>query len=214
MSTLIREVKLIKAEAKVNSNKWWTGQLFDDGTVKATWGRVGYKGDSGQWNRGEKYFDKKIQEKLKKGYTYLKTIGNGNKEVSAGTSVKNKDLHSIARTQLVKSSSPKLERLIDQLVKSNIHRITQAFHRRFKSQGVIVRHLLTRQPGVLSGKLRHERPDWNLVGLFVTQGGDVAGKAFLVKLFHVHGALRNDGRYRRSSKSISQAFCSCSSPKL
>ncbi|HOS16660.1 MAG TPA: WGR domain-containing protein, partial [Bacteroidales bacterium] len=125
MSTLIREVKLIKAEAKVNSNKWWTGQLFDDGTVKATWGRVGYKGDSGQWNRGEKYFDKKIQEKLKKGYTYLKTIGNGNKEVSAGTSVKNKDLHSIARTQLVKSSSPKLERLIDQLVKSNIHRITQ-----------------------------------------------------------------------------------------
>ena len=62
MSTLIREVKLIKAEAKVNSNKWWTGQLFDDGTVKATWGRVGYKGDSGQWNRGEKYFDKKTKE--------------------------------------------------------------------------------------------------------------------------------------------------------
>jgi predicted DNA-binding WGR domain protein len=47
MPTLLKEIKLIKSEVTENNNKFWFGQLFDDGTVKATWGRVGYSGDSG-----------------------------------------------------------------------------------------------------------------------------------------------------------------------
>ncbi len=50
-------------------------------------------------------------------------------------------------------------------------------------------NLLAGVAGVLGDELRHERADGNLVGLLVAEGGDVAGEAFLVKLFRVHGAL-------------------------
>lgn len=126
MSTLIKEVKLIMTEVGTNNNKWWTGQLFDDDTVKATWGRVGYSGDSGEWSGGDSYLSKKVKEKLKKGYTELKTIGAVTSSLSSGVTVKNSDLQQIARTQLIKSSNPTLERLIKRFVDANVHKITSS----------------------------------------------------------------------------------------
>lgn len=126
MATLIKEVKLIKTEVGENNNKWWTGQLFDDGTVKATWGRVGYSGDSGEWQGGDDYLQKKFREKLKKGYTELKTVGAVTATQGSGTVVKNSDLHQIAKSQLIKSSNPTLERLIARFVQANVHKITSS----------------------------------------------------------------------------------------
>lgn len=125
MATLIKEVKLIMTEVGTNNNKWWTGQLFDDGKVKATWGRVGYSGDSGEWDGGDSYLQKKIKEKLKKGYTELKTVGNVTPVNGTSTPVRNSDLHAIAKTQLIKSSNPTLERLIKRFVDANVHKITR-----------------------------------------------------------------------------------------
>lgn len=126
MATLLKEVKLIMTEVGTNNNKWWTGQLFDDGTVKATWGRVGYSGDSGEWQGGDSYLDKKVREKVKKGYTELKTVGAVTASAGSGAAVKDADLHSIAKTQLVKSSNPTLERLIKRFVDANVHKITSS----------------------------------------------------------------------------------------
>lgn len=125
MATLLKEVKLIKSEVSENNNKWWTGQLFDDGTVKATWGRVGYSGDSGEWSGGDSYLQKKIKEKLKKGYSELKTIGNAVANSASSATVKNSDLYSIAKSQLIKSSNPTLEKLIKRFVEANVHKITR-----------------------------------------------------------------------------------------
>ena len=111
-------------EVGTNNNKWWTGQLFDDGMVKANWGRVGYSGDNGEWSGGQSYLDKKVKEKMKKGYTELKTISNAITG-SAGVAVKNQDLHTIARSQLIKASNPTLERLITRFVQANVHKITR-----------------------------------------------------------------------------------------
>ena len=113
-------------EVGTNNNKWWTGQLFDDNTVKATWGRVGYSGDSGEWQGGQAYLDKKIKEKTKKGYTELKTVGNATASLGSGTAVKDRDLHAIAKTQLIKASNPTLERLIKRFVDANVHKITSS----------------------------------------------------------------------------------------
>lgn len=124
MATLIKEIKLIKSEVETNNNKWWTGMLYDDGTVKATWGRVGYAGDEGEWSGGQSYLDKKIKEKLKKGYTEVKTVGNVVAAKGSGDVVKNRDLHEIAKTQLIKSSNPTLEKLIKRFVEANVHKIT------------------------------------------------------------------------------------------
>lgn len=124
MATLVKEIKLIKSEVESNNNKWWTGMLYDDGTVKATWGRVGYAGDEGEWPGGQSYLDKKIREKLKKGYTEVKTVGNAVAAKGSGEVVKNRDLHEIAKTQLIKSSNPTLSKLIKRFVEANVHKIT------------------------------------------------------------------------------------------
>lgn len=126
MATLIKEVKLIKTEVSSNNNKFWTGQLFDDGTVKASWGRVGYSGDTGEWSGGDAYLEKKIKEKTKKGYSELKTVGNVTPVTGSGAPVKDRDLHAIAKTQLIKSSNPTLERLIKRFVDANVHKITSS----------------------------------------------------------------------------------------
>jgi len=126
MATLLKEVKLIMTEVGTNNNKWWTGQLFDDGTVKATWGRVGYSGDSGEWQGGDSYLQKKIKEKLKKGYTELKTVGAVTASSGSGSVVKDRDLHAVAKAQLIKSSNPTLERLIARFVQANVHKITSS----------------------------------------------------------------------------------------
>ena len=100
--------------------------MFDDGTVKATWGRVGYSGDSGEWQGGDSYLEKKLREKLKKGYTELKTVGSVTASQGSGQVVRNSDLHAIAKTQLIKSSNPTLERLIKRFVDANVHKITSS----------------------------------------------------------------------------------------
>lgn len=125
MATLIREVRLIKTEVESNNNKFWHGFLYDDGTVKAEWGRVGYSGDSGEWSGGDSYLEKKLREKLKKGYSEQKTVsGVANNGAAPSVAVKNSDLHQIAKSQLLKASNPILSRLIDRLVAANVHKIT------------------------------------------------------------------------------------------
>jgi poly [ADP-ribose] polymerase len=124
MAILVKEIKLIKSEVESNNNKWWTGMLYDDGTVKATWGRVGYAGDEGEWPGGQSYLDKKVREKIKKGYTEVKTVGNIVTAKGSGEVVKNRDLHEISKTQLIKTSNPTLEKLIKRFVDANVHKIT------------------------------------------------------------------------------------------
>lgn len=126
MANLIKEVKLIKTEVGENANKFWYGFLYDDGSVRAEWGRVGYSGDSGEWQGGDSYLEKKIKEKIKKGYTELKTVGSVTASQGSGAVVKDSDLHGIAKTQLLKSSNPTLERLIKRFVDANVHKITSS----------------------------------------------------------------------------------------
>jgi predicted DNA-binding WGR domain protein len=126
MATLIKEVRLIKTEVGENANKFWNGFLYDDGTVKAEWGRVGYSGDSGEWQGGETYLTKKLKEKTKKGYSEQKTIGAVTASAGSGPVVKNSDLHSIAKAQLMKTSNPTLDRLIKRFVDANVHKITSS----------------------------------------------------------------------------------------
>lgn len=124
MATLIKEVYLIKSEASVNANKWWRAELYDDGTVKAWWARVGYDPQSGEWRGGQSYLDKKLKEKYKKGYTDAPIVNTTGSLAPSGVTVATSDLREIAKKEIVKSSNKTLDALIDRLVKSNIHTIT------------------------------------------------------------------------------------------
>ena len=135
MPTLIKEVRLIKAENGVdpktgkliNSYKYWNAKLYDDGNWSAEWGRVGCENpDSGTWNESKKTLDSMFRSKLKKGYTEQKTIGEAVASSGSGTTVKNTDLHAIAKAQILATSSPVLDRLIKRFVDANIHKITSS----------------------------------------------------------------------------------------
>lgn len=135
MANLIKEVRLIFAEngtdsktgKLLNSYKYWTAKLYDDDQVHAEWGRVGCANpDSGVWPGGDSYLSKKVREKEKKGYTHQKTMGEAVAQSGSGTTVRNSDLHAIAKAQLVKSSSPVLDRLIKRFVDANVHKITSS----------------------------------------------------------------------------------------
>ena len=127
MSTLVEEVKLVFADVTDNHNKVWYGLLYDNNDCETRWGRVGYDLQSKMFpSAGRHFLEKKKSEKLKKGYTELKTIGAVTSSISSGATVKNSDLQQIARTQLIKSSNPTLERLIKRFVDANVHKITSS----------------------------------------------------------------------------------------
>ena len=136
MPTLIKEVRLIMVEngkdpktGELRNNcKYWNAKLYDDDQVHAEWGRVGCENpDSGTWGGGQSYLDKKVREKEKKGYTHQKTIGEAVASSTPATTVRNSDLHSIAKSQIISgTSSPVLDRLIKRFVDANVHKITSS----------------------------------------------------------------------------------------
>lgn len=110
-----------------NNYKYWNAKLYDDDQVHAEWGRVGcVNPDSGVWPGGESYLSKKVREKEKKGYSHQKTVGEAVASSGSGTVVRNSDLHSIAKAQILKTSSPVLDRLIKRFVDANVHKITSS----------------------------------------------------------------------------------------
>lgn len=121
MANITRQVKLIFAEAETNNNKVWIGTLFDNGDVRTEWGRVGKSLQSKDFpSKGSYYLDQKKAEKIKKGYTELHTVAEGT-EVKANA-VGKSNLAAVAKRDIV-STSPVLDRLLDRLIKANIHTI-------------------------------------------------------------------------------------------
>ena len=135
MPNVVEEIRLILVEAVSNNNKWWTGRLFDNGDVITLWGRVGYDGDSKTFpGAGADFLRKKEREKAKKGYSPLKTVGGPASPTAAQVKdVGNHELRQIAKSQLLKTSNPTLDRLIDRLVQANVHRITSSTQITFNS---------------------------------------------------------------------------------
>lgn len=122
MAKVIKEIRLILADIGANSNKFWTGKLFDDNTVITEWGRVGKTAQSKTFpGRGQAFLEKKKFEKEKKGYSELKTVAtNSVSEVNH-----NGNLKELAREQ-IKVGNPVLQSLVDNLVAWNIHQITSS----------------------------------------------------------------------------------------
>lgn len=117
----IERVELIMADAESNHNKVWYGIKYDDGTAASQYGRVGYSMATTEYP-SHSILEKKHREKLVKGYTPLKTIRAQNNSV---VTVEKGSLYEVARKQ-IQCAKPEAEKLIDRLVRSNIHKITSS----------------------------------------------------------------------------------------
>lgn len=117
------KVRLVFSDLKNNSYKFWDGELLDDGTVISTFGVVGATNPQSKnfGQVGKSFFEKKIREKERKGYTHAKVLleGVSNKVVDK------RSLADIAVNQ-IKFSNPMVEALIKRLANSNIHKITNS----------------------------------------------------------------------------------------
>lgn len=105
--------------AGANNNKYW--QIDQDGPVVTTrWGRVGApSGQSKTFSFGDDdkaaaFYDKKIREKTKKGYTKQRTVAT-----TAGST----NVSVAAKVQIQHAGDAETSQLIDFLVKRNIHQI-------------------------------------------------------------------------------------------
>ena len=135
MANLVKKIILVCSEIKdgTQHNKCWQGELYDNDDAITRWGRVGYDLQSKTFSGvGEGFLLKKKAEKLrgKSGgdsvYTEAKVVSTENTGSLAKPTVSVSNLHEIAKSQLLKSSHPVLDKLIDRLVKSNVHKITSS----------------------------------------------------------------------------------------
>lgn len=138
MAKLVQKVTLVCSEIKggTQHNKVWYGELYDNDDVITRWGRVGYDLQSKTFaGAGESFLLKKKAEKLKgksggkdSVYTEAKVVDAVGSSVSPtkAPTVAVSNLHEIAKSQIVTSSHPVLDKLIERLVKSNVHKITSS----------------------------------------------------------------------------------------
>lgn len=113
----VAEHKLILTDLEVNSNKFWNVQLNDDCSVTTVYGRVGEKGQSttkrfGSMDQAEKFLNTKMREKERKGYSKQRILGAAPVQVNAAEMIQ------------ADAADPTTKKLIDYLVKVNVHQIT------------------------------------------------------------------------------------------
>lgn len=117
------ESRLILVSSSANSNKHWTAYLCNDDTIIVHNGRVG---DAGQVRpvsaRGSQGLQKLIKSKTAKGYSEQLVI-SGDAPATPGSSIGKSALADKVRKDIARSSNPTLDRMIDLLIKSNIHNI-------------------------------------------------------------------------------------------
>jgi poly [ADP-ribose] polymerase len=149
--TTIRKVTLNFFDPSCNSNKVWIGTVTSDGKFIAEWGRV-LEGSHRQSktkqfpsiSQAENELDKKIAEKLAKGYRYTETVDEGASVIPAKT-----DLKLIATEQIKGAKTCKTTGdLVEYLVLENIHQICDVTSIKYNSQSGQFRTPL----GVLNGR--------------------------------------------------------------
>ena len=126
MSIIVKSINLVKSDPEKNNNKFFIGELYDNGDVNTRWGRIGDTGQSKMYKGvGENFLIKKINSKKKSRngeipYREVEIIGSSvESNISVAT---NNDLNMIAKKQIKTKGA--IGDLIDYLVRENAHQIT------------------------------------------------------------------------------------------
>lgn len=126
MANIIEDAKLIMTDIDANNNKYWYAAVMDDGSYVQENGRVGATNPQRRTKQlgvdsAKREFNKKVNEKLAKGYEYAKVITT---TVNQETVVKS-NLESVAVKE-IEHNTPEVAELIKKISKANIHDIVKA----------------------------------------------------------------------------------------
>ena len=124
MSNIIETVNLIMSDVGENNNKFWNAELMNNDDVLCKWGRIGDSGQSKSFPAvGKSFLDKKVREKIAKGYRKNTLIQSGATLVkNITTNSSSIELREIAKKQ-IQSNNPIVIKLIERLAKENAHNI-------------------------------------------------------------------------------------------
>ena len=126
MATVVEAVNLVMSDIGNNNNKFWQGTLFDNGDVLCKWGRVGDDGQEKPFPcAGKSFLDKKVKEKIAKGYRKNDIVASGSTIVKNASSSASSEIREIAKKQ-IQSNNPLVLKLIERLAKENAHNICTA----------------------------------------------------------------------------------------
>ena len=116
--------RLIFSDLSKHSYKFYDIELDDNGCVSCSYGVVGAKNPQrcSYGNVGKSFFQKKIREKERKGYSRAKVLMEG---AVTNTTIVNTSLADIALAQ-IKISDSSLKALVKRLADSNVHKITNS----------------------------------------------------------------------------------------
>lgn len=174
MPSIIKEARLVCADIGANNNKFINIFLYDNGDVEVEYGRIGITSTKEiVTGKGEKTFDKKVADK-KKGksgpggvrhsvYTESRTVAAGTKTIVQPVTG---SLHEIASKQIV-SSDPIVAKLVERLVRENVHAITSSTNVSFNaSTGQFQTPL-----GIVTPEgIADARKDLAIINQFITAG--------------------------------------------
>jgi poly [ADP-ribose] polymerase len=116
--------RLIFSDLSKHSYKFYDIELDDNGCVSCSYGVVGAKNPQrcSYGNVGKSFYEKKIREKERKGYSHAKVLMDG---VVTTNISSNLSLADIALSQ-IKLSDDSLKSLVKRLADSNVHKITNS----------------------------------------------------------------------------------------
>lgn len=114
-------VKLVLVSTSDNNNKQYTATLEDDGTVRCSWGRVGYAGQSMTYGGGRPTFEKKLREKRRKGYKDVDVIDDAGSDGPSKETLRKASIKALAKPGF--EADTRLADLIDRIVSVNAHSI-------------------------------------------------------------------------------------------
>jgi len=121
---MIKErARLVFSDLGKHSYKYYDIELHEDGNVKCAYGVVGASNPQQKdfGCVGKSFYDKKIAEKERKGYTHAKVLVEGTSNIVVNKS----SLADIALSQ-IKFNNDSLKPLIKRLADSNVHKITNS----------------------------------------------------------------------------------------
>jgi poly [ADP-ribose] polymerase len=122
VAKLLKTARYISSDVGENKNRFWYAHLYDDERVVTEWGRVGQEAQNKTFNcvgtgSGLKFFDKKCQEKRKKGYREINVVEGGTSSTAPQA-----DLKRIVAEQ-IRADCPVTRKLLERVLAANVHNI-------------------------------------------------------------------------------------------
>lgn len=119
---MAKTVTLVLVSTEANSNKQYRATLEDDGdTVSCEYGRVGYSPQRVVYSGGEKTFQRKLNEKRRKGYKDVDVVDDESGSAASKSNLRAASIKALARPEF--STDTRLADLIERIVSVNAHDI-------------------------------------------------------------------------------------------